>query len=78
MLILTSTALIWVLAPHITKSSADFETILSMLSSFFVPEDEDAFVRWIGKMLKRKDVSSLLARWKLEFRQQERNRANSY
>lgn len=70
-LILTSTALIWTLAPHITKPSADFETILSLLSSFFVPQDEDAFVRWVGKMLKRKDVSDLLARWRLDFRQRE-------
>lgn len=69
-LILTATALIWVLRPHITKPSADFETILSLLSSFFVPQDEDAFIRWIGKMLKREDVKSALDKWKLEFQQQ--------
>lgn len=49
-----------------------------MLSSFFVPEDEDAFVRWVGKMHKRKDVTGLLAKWKFEFQQQEKERGNSY
>lgn len=70
-LILTSTAIIWVLRVHITKKSADFETTLSLLSSFFVPEDEDAFIRWIGKMLKRKDVRDALEKWKADFRRQE-------
>lgn len=70
-LIITSTAIIWALAPHIIKPSADFETILSLLSSFFVPEDEEAFVRWVGKMLKRKDVKDLLARWRSDFQRQE-------
>lgn len=72
-LILTSTAIIWVLKDHITKASADFETILSLLSSFFVPEDEDAFIRWIGKMLKRKDVRAALEKWKADFQNLNRS-----
>jgi hypothetical protein len=73
-LILTATAIIWALRQHIVHSSADFERILSMLSSYFVPADEDAFVRWVGKMLKRQDVRNALEGWKADYRKQEESR----
>jgi hypothetical protein len=36
---------------HITSGSANFKTALSLLSSFFVPEDDDALLSWIEQML---------------------------
>jgi hypothetical protein len=39
---------------HITSGSANFETALSLLSSFFVSEDDDALLPWIEQILATK------------------------
>jgi hypothetical protein len=52
---------------HITSESANFETALSLLSSFFVPEDEDAFMSWISNMLGDKKVRGNIARWRRDW-----------
>jgi hypothetical protein len=52
---------------HITSDSANFETVLSLLSSFFVPEDEDAFMFWISDMLGNKKVRQNMARWRRDW-----------
>ena len=46
------------LAEHITSTSANFESILSLLSSFFVPEDENALLAWIEKAISDKKTRS--------------------
>lgn len=43
-----------------------------MLSSFFVPEDEDALLRWVGKMLKRGAVREQMEAWKQEWRAEQK------
>ena len=48
-------------AAHFLSARADFESILSLLSSYFIPEDEDALLRWIKRMLKRDDCRALIA-----------------
>ena len=57
---------------HFISPQADFESILSMLSSFFVPEDEDALLRWVGKMLKRGAVREQMEAWKQEWRAEQK------
>ena len=52
---------------HITSESANFETILSLLSSFFVPEDEDAVLIWIEKVLDDKKLRSDMVRWRQDW-----------
>lgn len=52
---------------HITSESANFETVLSLLSSFFVPEDEDAVLHWIEKVLGDKKIRSDMARWRQDW-----------
>jgi hypothetical protein len=56
------------LPDHITSGAANFETVLSLLSSFFVPQDEDALLSWIGKMLGDKKLRSSMGRWRQEWR----------
>ena len=55
------------LADHITSDSANFETILSLLSSFFVPEDEDVLLSWIRKFLGDQKMRTNMAHWKREW-----------
>ncbi|KII93312.1 hypothetical protein PLICRDRAFT_101668 [Plicaturopsis crispa FD-325 SS-3] len=59
-----SIAIVWAYRDHITASAANFETILSMLSSFFVPEDENVFLVWIGKMLGDKKLRTSMTQWR--------------
>ena len=56
------------LADNITSSAANFETVLSLLSSFFVPEDENALLLWIGKMLGDKKLRSCMSQWREQWR----------
>lgn len=53
---------------HITSSSANFETVLSLLSSFFVPEDENLFLAWISKTLGDKKLRSSMNKWRADWR----------
>ena len=56
------------LADSITSSAANFETVLSLLSSFFVPQDEDALLSWIGKMLGDKKLRSSMVQWREQWK----------
>ncbi|KAF5352808.1 hypothetical protein D9756_006087 [Leucocoprinus leucothites] len=61
-------AIVWVYRDHITSSSANFETILSLLSSFFVPEDENLFLTWISKTLGDKKLRRNMGKWRADWR----------
>ena len=54
---------------HITSSAANFETILSLLSSFFVPESEDALLSWVETTLGDKKLRANMTRWRQEWKQ---------
>lgn len=43
------------------------ETILNCLSSYYVPEDEDAFFRWIRKVMHQGDVAERMKAWRREW-----------
>ncbi|KAG0698444.1 rab-GTPase-TBC domain-containing protein [Suillus ampliporus] len=47
--------------------SANFETILSLLSSFFVPEDDDSLLSWIERMLGDKKLRLQMAQWRQDW-----------
>lgn len=57
-----------VIVDHITSDSANFETVLSLLSSFFVPEDENALLSWIEKMLGDQKLRSNMIQWKTDWK----------
>ncbi|KAJ7204407.1 rab-GTPase-TBC domain-containing protein [Mycena pura] len=54
---------------HITSSAANFETILSLLSSFFVPEDEDSLLLWIEKTLGDQKLRANMSRWRADWKE---------
>jgi len=60
-------AIVWVYRDNITSAAANFETILSLLSSFFVPENEDALLSWIEKLLADKKLRSSMVHWRQEW-----------
>ncbi|KAI6048055.1 RabGAP/TBC [Pisolithus marmoratus] len=62
-------AVVWVYRDHITSSSANFETVLSLLSSVFVPQDDDALLFWIEHFLGDKKLRKQMADWRQEWTQ---------
>jgi hypothetical protein len=41
--------------------------VLSLLSSFFVPEDEDALLVWVGRLLGDQKVRDNMKHWRTEW-----------
>ncbi|GAA97355.1 uncharacterized protein L969DRAFT_74411 [Mixia osmundae IAM 14324] len=74
-LVLLSVAIIWSLRDRIVHPQANFETILSGLSSFFIVEDENALLRWIRKALTQPRLRQQLHQWRLDFRNQSQDAA---
>ncbi|KAI9570125.1 rab-GTPase-TBC domain-containing protein [Boletus coccyginus] len=62
-------AIVWVYRDHITSSSANFETVLSLLSSFFVPEDDDALLSWVEQFLSDKKLRARIHSWRRDWHQ---------
>lgn len=62
--IAVSLAVVWAFRDQITSAQANFETILSLLSSSFVPEDEDVFMLWIGRALADEKLRTSMTRWR--------------
>lgn len=67
-LLLMRSILIVSFLDNITTATANFETILSLLSSFFVPENEDSLLLWIEKMLGDRKLRTTMGRWREEWR----------
>lgn len=53
---------------HITSTSANFETVLSLLSSFFIPADEDILMQWIGQALGNQTLRASMRQWRSDWR----------
>ncbi|KAI0050621.1 RabGAP/TBC [Auriscalpium vulgare] len=66
--VVVAVSVIWAYRDHITAESANFETVLSLLSSFFVPEDEDAMLNWIAKVLENKKLRADMVSWRSEWK----------
>ncbi|KAJ7755005.1 rab-GTPase-TBC domain-containing protein [Mycena maculata] len=62
-------AIVWVYRDHITSGAANFETILSLLSSFFIPEDEDSLLLWIEKTLGDKKLRANMSQWRADWKE---------
>lgn len=70
---LVALGILWAHRSVILAPNADFETILSALSSFFVPEDDDALLFWVKDALARKDVRSTIRNARQEYRRKMQN-----
>ncbi|EPT03344.1 hypothetical protein FOMPIDRAFT_51550 [Fomitopsis schrenkii] len=65
--VVVAVAIVWVYRDHITSASASFETVLSLLSSFFVPEDENALLAWIEKVISDKKLRANMLQWRKDW-----------
>ncbi|CAL1694600.1 unnamed protein product [Somion occarium] len=65
--VIVAVAVVWVYRDHITSDSANFESVLSLLSSFFVPEDENALLSWIKKVVSDKKLRSSMQQWRQDW-----------
>ncbi|BEJ12645.1 hypothetical protein CspHIS471_0211050 [Cutaneotrichosporon sp. HIS471] len=61
-------ALLWAFRRELAHPSADFESILSLLSSYYVPEDDDAMLEWMRRLLWQSGVREMLTHWRREWR----------
>ncbi|CAE6436283.1 unnamed protein product [Rhizoctonia solani] len=66
-LVIAAVAILWVLKDHISAPQANFETILSLLSSTFVPEDETALFKWMEKLLTDGALRAEMDAWRVEW-----------
>jgi len=66
-LVMTSVAIIWAFRASLASPNATFETILNCLSSYYVPEDEDALFRWIRSMMHQADVARRMTAWRRDW-----------
>lgn len=73
-LVTTSLAIIYAYRSVITAANASFETILSTLSAFYIPEDEDLLMQWIHKMLKNTETRSRMDGWRKQWQELVRNK----
>lgn len=62
-------AILWAFRDLLASPKANFESILNILSSYFVPQDEDAMLLWMRKLLWAPGVRDKIAHWRREWRQ---------
>ncbi|KAI0307618.1 rab-GTPase-TBC domain-containing protein [Multifurca ochricompacta] len=67
--VIVAVSIIWAYRDHITAETANFETVLSLLSSFFVPEEEDVYMDWIAKVAENKKIRSEMQSWRAEWKE---------
>ncbi|WVN90220.1 uncharacterized protein L203_105456 [Cryptococcus depauperatus CBS 7841] len=68
-IIITSIAILWAFRSILSSSSASFESILSLLSSYFVAQDEDALMRWVRKVLSIRGIRTKMDSWRAEWKE---------
>ncbi|KAG8794254.1 hypothetical protein FRC12_025167 [Ceratobasidium sp. 428] len=66
-LIVAAVAILWVVKDQLSAAQANFETILSLLSSTFVFEDDDLFMRWMERVLTDRKVRDEMDGWRAEW-----------
>lgn len=66
-IVLVAVAVIWAHRGVILGEKADFETVLSALSSYFVPEDDDGLMFWVQEAMGRKDIRQTIRKAREEF-----------
>jgi len=68
-IVVAAVAILWALKDYLASPHATFETILSLLSSFFVPEDEDAMLSWVRTTLENKAIRAEMAKWRKSWKE---------
>jgi len=68
LIIVVALSILWVLRDYLASREATFETILSLLSSYFVTEDENALLSWIRHTLDDSKLRADMSRWRQEWK----------
>lgn len=58
---------------NLLSPQASFESMLSLLSSFFVVENEDALMDWIRKAMRNRQLRRDIDRWREEWKEKVEN-----
>jgi len=58
---------------NLLSPEASFESILSLLSSFFVVENEDALMDWIRKAMSNRQLRRNMDQWREEWKEKVEN-----
>lgn len=66
-LVVAAVAILWVVKDQLSAAQANFETILSLLSSTFVVEDEDQMMRWMERLLADRRLRDEMAQWRADW-----------
>ncbi|WWC71665.1 uncharacterized protein I206_105623 [Kwoniella pini CBS 10737] len=67
-MIITSLAILWSFKDILSSPKANFESILSTLSSYFVIEDEDILMNWIKKLINQIEIRKKMDEWRKEWK----------
>ncbi|WRT68299.1 uncharacterized protein IL334_005275 [Kwoniella shivajii] len=67
-MIITSIAILWAFKDLLAAPNATFESILSLLSSYFVAEDEDALMIWIRRTIHSQGIKPKMDEWRSEWK----------
>ncbi|KAF9258894.1 RabGAP/TBC [Marasmius fiardii PR-910] len=67
--VVLAVGVVWVFRDQITSASANFETVLSLLSSFFVPEDENILLFWVERTMADNKLRANMTRWRAEWQE---------
>jgi hypothetical protein len=72
-IVAVAVGIVWVLKDHLASPKANLETILSLLSSYYVAEDEDILLEWIHRLLGDRKLRDEMRQWRLDWKDLVRN-----
>ncbi|KZV94848.1 RabGAP/TBC [Exidia glandulosa HHB12029] len=67
-LVVLAVGIIWGFRDQLCADKVTFETILSLLSSLFVPEQDDALLRWVSRTMADTKLRGEIRSWREQWR----------
>ncbi|KAH7096129.1 rab-GTPase-TBC domain-containing protein [Auriculariales sp. MPI-PUGE-AT-0066] len=67
-LIVLAVGIIWGFRDQLGSAAASFETVLSLLSSFFVPETDDSLMHWVSRTMSDSRLRADMNGWRQQYR----------
>ncbi|KAG9049698.1 hypothetical protein FS842_011489 [Serendipita sp. 407] len=68
-LVLMAISILWVFKDNLLSKEASFESILNLLSSFYVMEDDDALMAWLRRAMSDRKLRRDMALWREEWKE---------
>ncbi|CED84788.1 Rab6 GTPase activator GAPCenA and related TBC domain proteins [Phaffia rhodozyma] len=70
-LVIASLGILWSFRDQLTSAEASFETMLSLLSSFFVPDNDNVFMAFIQTTMSIRGIRAQMGEWRREWKDLE-------